>query len=95
MADKVIVICDAHSRNRTGLSLQQSSYTRPHFSHTTAETARRRFQFYRRSTRYVPSTWALSGHYENVNTSHYKTDWAAYDAITAMQPLCEKEERGT
>jgi hypothetical protein len=92
MGDNVTVMCDADACNTTGLPPGQSSFTRPHFSYTTAEKARTRRKFWRCSSRYSPHTWALSCDYENVNTSHYKTTWAQYDAIIGLQRWAEKRE---
>ncbi|KAF2623048.1 hypothetical protein BU25DRAFT_462435 [Macroventuria anomochaeta] len=91
MDDRVTIICDYYARHTTGLPPEQTSYKRPHFSYTTAETARRRLKFYRRSPLYVPSTWALPVECENINTSHYKTAWKVYDA---MQLLADMEDSG-
>lgn len=92
MADTVTIICDDHAHNTTGLSPKQDFYKRAHFSYTTAEAARRRLSFYRRSPLYVPSTWALSEEYDNVNTSHYKTPWDIYDAIQRLELVKETKE---
>ncbi len=92
MADTVTIISEDHARNTTSLSPEQDFYKRAHFSYTTAEAARRRLNFYRRSPFYVPSTWALSEEYENVNTSHYKTPWDTYDAMQYLKLVKETEE---
>ena len=104
MGDTVVIICDNDARSTTGLPPEQRFYKRPHFSYTTAETARRRLNFYRRSSLYVHSTWTLSKGYENVNTSHYKTPWDMYDALQrlngandireAQEKLCLTSECG-
>ena len=93
VGDNVTVICDADACNTTGLPPGQSSFTRPHFSYATAEKARRRRNFWRRSSFYRPRTWALTGDYENFNTSHFKTTWAEHDAIIGLQRWAEKREK--
>lgn len=92
MGDKVTVICDADACNKTGLPPGQSSFQRPRFSYTAADQARERRNFWRRSAFYRPRTWALSGDFENVNTSHWKTTWAEYEAIMGLQRWTEKRQ---
>jgi hypothetical protein len=84
VGDKVTVICDADVFSTADLPPCQSSFQRPHFSYTAADQARTRRNFWRRSHLYRPRTWALSGDYENVNTSHYKTTWTEYEAVIGL-----------
>lgn len=84
MTDLVTIICDTHARHTTSLPPSQNSYKRTHSSYTTAETARKRLNFSRRSSAYNPHTWALPEEYENVNTSHCNTPWNVYEA--ALHP---------
>ena len=91
-ADHVTIISDSHALSTPNLPPSQPPYTRPHSSHTTAETARRRLSFNRRSHLYVPRTWAPSPGRERTDTSHYRTSWAEWEAT---QRLGEYAEAGT
>ena len=93
VGDKVTVICDMDAYNTAGLPSGKASFQRPHFSYTAADQARRRRNFWRSSAFYRPRTWALTGDYENVNTSFYKTTWTEYEAIMGLQRWAEERER--
>ncbi|KAF3038198.1 hypothetical protein E8E11_001766 [Didymella keratinophila] len=95
VGDKVTVTCGTDAYNTASLRLGKASFQRPHFSYTAAEQARRRHNFWRHSALYRPRTWALSGHLEDVNTSHYKTTWIEYEAIMDLQRWAEEMEKVT
>ncbi|KAJ4985422.1 hypothetical protein SVAN01_09082 [Stagonosporopsis vannaccii] len=88
----VTVICDADACGTSRLPLGQTSYKRPQFSYTTAETARMRHEFDRVSKLYTPSTWALPDEYENVNTGHYKPSWGIDVAVQQTEDFKESED---
>jgi hypothetical protein len=92
VGNRVTVIFDRDTCTTVDLPSGKASFQRPHFFYTAAKKARRRRNFWRSSALYRPRTWALTGDYENVNTSHYKTTWTEYEAIMGLQRWAE--ERG-